>query len=143
MKVIYILDTNTFSYIASGKSQAARAEFRRLADDPEAQLCISVITEAEVRYGMNKRALSLARRHAIEGLFANLEILPWGSEEAAIYAKALPELQAKGIGVSLMDFLIGVHAAASGAVLVTHDGNFSRIAQLTGIQATIDWAKDI
>jgi tRNA(fMet)-specific endonuclease VapC len=143
VKFTYLLDTNTFSYIASGKSQAARVEFRRLADDPDAQLCISVFTEAEVRFGMNKRALSPARRAAIEGLLANLEILPWGSEEAAVYAKALPELQAQGIGVSLMDFLIGIHAATTGSVLVTHDKVFSRIAMITGISATVDWAQDV
>lgn len=99
MTVKYILDTNTFSYIASGKSQAARGEFLRLAHTPEAQLCISVFTEAEVRFGMNKRALSQPRRKAIEGVFATLEILPWGSEAAAVYAKALPVLHAAGIGV--------------------------------------------
>lgn len=138
-----MLDTNTFSYIVSGKSPAARAEFRRLSAAPDALLCISVMTEAEVRYGMTKRALSPERRAAIEGLFANLEILPWGSEEAAVYAKALPELQAQGIGVSLMDLLIGVHAAASGSVLVTHDKTLSRTAQVVGISATLDWANDV
>jgi tRNA(fMet)-specific endonuclease VapC len=138
-----MLETNIVSYIASGSSQAARTEFRRLTNDPDAHVCISVMTEAEVRYGMEKRTMSPARRAAIEGLFANLEILPWGSEEAAIYARALPELQAQGIGVSLMDFLIGVHAAASNSVLVTHDKNFSRIAEITGIHATVDWAKDL
>jgi tRNA(fMet)-specific endonuclease VapC len=143
VKVKYILDTNTFSYIASGKSQAARAEFRRLTNTPDAQLCISVFTEAEVRFGMNKRALSPARRNAIEGVFAALEILPWGSEEAAVYAKALPLLHAAGIGVSLFDLLIGVHAAATGAVLVTHDGIFPRIAKLTGITQNVDWALDV
>ena len=143
MKFTYMLDTNTFSYVAKGNSPAARAEFRRLAEDPDAQLCISVITEAEVRYGMEKRAISAARRAAIEGLFAILEILPWGSEEAAVYAKILPVLEAQGIGISLMDLLIGVHAAASGAVLVTHDRNFSRIAEITGIHTTVDWAKDV
>jgi len=75
VKLTYLLDTNMFSYIVKGNSPAARAEFRRLAQDPDTQLCISVITEAEVRYGMAKRALSPARRDAIEGLFANLEIL--------------------------------------------------------------------
>lgn len=143
MKSTYMLETNIVSYIASGSSQAARTEFRRLTNDPDAHVCISVMTEAEVRYGMEKRTMSPARRAAIEGLFANLEILPWGSEEAAIYARALPELQAQGIGVSLMDFLIGVHAAASNSVLVTHDKNFSRIAEITGIHATVDWAKDL
>ncbi len=132
-----------FSYIVKGNSPAARAEFRRLAQDPDTQLCISAITEAEVRYGMAKRALSPARRDAIEGLFANLEILPWGSEEAAVYAQTRPSLEARGISVSLMDFLIGVHAAACRAVLVTHDDIFVRIAEITGIHAAVDWAKDI
>lgn len=143
MKFTYLLDTNMFSYIVKGNSPAARAEFRRLAQDPDTQLCISVITEAEVRYGMAKRALSPARRNAIEGLFANLEILPWGSEEAAVYAKTKPSLEAKGLSVSLMEFQIGVHAAACDAVLVTHDDIFVRIAETTGIHATVDWAKDI
>lgn len=143
MKFTYLLDTNTFSYIASGRSPAARAEFRRLSEDQDSQLCISAITEAEVRYGMKKRAISVARSAAIEGLFANLEILPWGSEEAAIYARALPDLQAQGLGVSLMDLLIGVAAAANAAVLVTHDQNFSRIAETLGFTAIVDWARDI
>lgn len=143
MKSLYMLDTNTFSYIVSGKSPAARAEFRRLSADPDAQLRISVMTEAEVRSGMTRRALSPERRAAIEGLFANLEILPWGSEEAAVYAKALPELQAQGISVSLMDLLIAVHAATTLSVLVTHDKIFSRITQIAGISATVDWATDI
>ena len=143
MKFTYMLDTNMFSYIATGKSQAARAEFRRLAQNPGVRLCISVITEAEVRFGMAKRALSPARCAAIEGLFAHFEILFWGSAEAAVYAAALPRLQEQGIGVSLMDFLMGVHAAASNAVLVTHDGNFSRIAAIAGIHSTVDWATDL
>ncbi len=143
MKVKYILDTNTFSYIASGRSQNARAEFRRLINTPGAQLCISVFTEAEVRFGMNKRALSQARRNAIEGVFAAVEILPWGSDEAVVYAQVLPLLNAAGIGVSLFDLLIGVHAAATGAVLVSHDGIFPRIAKLTGITKNVDWASDL
>lgn len=143
MKVKYILDTNTFSYIATGKSQNARAEFRRLINMHDAQVCISVFTEAEVRFGMNKRALSPARHNAIEGVFAALEILPWGSEEAAVYAKTLPLLNAAGIGVSLFDLLIGVHAASTGAVLVSHGDIFQRIAKVTGIPKNVDWASDM
>jgi tRNA(fMet)-specific endonuclease VapC len=138
-----MLDTNTFSYIASGKSQAARAEFRRLVDDPDAELRISVITEAELRYGMNRRALSPARRTAIEGLLALVDILPWGSEEAAVYGKARSELESHGIGISLMDLLIGTHAATTASVLVTHDGIFQRLGTTTGIFATVDWATDL
>jgi tRNA(fMet)-specific endonuclease VapC len=143
VNVTYLLDTNMFSYIAKGTSPIARAEFRRLATDSDAQLCISVITEAEVRYGMAKRGLSPARCSAIEGLFANLEILPWGSEEAAIYARAKAALETQGIGFSLMDLLIGVHASATDAVLVSRDTVFSSIAETTGIRAIVNWATDL
>lgn len=143
MKVTYLLDTNMFSYIAKGTSPAVRAIFRRLATDSDAQVCISVITEAEVRYGMAKRALSPARCSAIEGLLANLEILPWGSDEAAIFGRAKAALETQGIGFSLMDLFIGVHAAATDAVLVTRDTVFSSIAEITGINAIVNWATDL
>jgi tRNA(fMet)-specific endonuclease VapC len=143
VKLTYLLDTNIFSYIAKGTSPAARAEFRRLAADSNAQLCISVITEAEVRYEMAKRAPPPARYSAIEGLFDNLEILPWGSEEAAIYAKARVALEAQGVGVSLMDLLIGVQAAAAGAVLVSRDTVFPNIAEILGINTIVNWATDL
>jgi len=136
----YLLDTNTFSYIAKGSSPAARAEFQRLAQDRSAVLCISVITEAEVRYGMAKRSLSPSRRSAIEGLFANLQILSWGSEEAAAYARVRTKLETAGITVAAMDMLIAAQAIAAGAVLVTRDTIFARLDDL---DATVNWATDL
>jgi tRNA(fMet)-specific endonuclease VapC len=130
MTFTYLLDTNTFSYIAKGSSPAARAEFQR----------ISVVTEAEVRYGMAKRSLSRARCSAIEGLFANLQILPWGSDEAAAYAHARTKLETHGTTVALMDMLIAAQAIAAGAVLVTGDKIFARVDDL---HATVNWATDI
>jgi len=138
--VTYLLDTNMFSYVVSGRSPAARAELRRLAQDRNAIVCISSMTEAEVRYGLAKRTPSPARRAAIEGLLANLEILPWGSAEAAVYALKRAKLEPKGISVSFMDFMIAVHAIAVGAVLVTRDSVFARIEDL---EATVNWATDL
>jgi hypothetical protein len=70
----YLLDTNMFSYVATGISRTARVKFQELSKDRESVLCISAVTEAEVRYGMAKRSLSRVRCAAIEGLFANLQI---------------------------------------------------------------------
>ena len=140
MPVTYLLDTNMFSYIVNGRSPAARAELRRLAQDRNAAVCISSMTEAEVRYGLAKRSPSPARRAAIEGLLANLEILPWGSEEAAVYGLTRAKLELQGIAVSWMDFMIAVHAIAVGAVLVTRDSVFARIEEL---DATVNWATDL
>ena len=140
---LYMLDTNTFSYIATGVSAAARAEFIRLQNDAEAQLCISSITEAEVRYGMAKRGLGASRVRAIEGLLATLEILSWDSECAAVYGLGRASVEAQGLTVSAMDMLIGAHAASVDAVLVTRDQIFSRIAEALGLTATVNWASDL
>ena len=143
MTFTYLLDTNTFSYIAKGVSQAARAEFQRLSQDRDSVICLSAITEAEVRFGMARRGLSRPRCAAIEGLFANLQILPWGSDEAAAYAQARAALEAKGVTVSLMDMLIAAHAIATGAVLVTADKIFARVGEVTNLAATVNWATDL
>jgi len=140
MTFTYLLDTNTFSYIAKGTSPAARAEFQRLSQDQDAVLCISAITEAEVRYGMAKRSLSRVRCSAIEGLFANLEILPWGSDEAAAYATAKAKLEGQGTTVAVMDMLIAAQSIAAGAVLVTRDQIFAKVDDL---HATVNWATDL
>jgi tRNA(fMet)-specific endonuclease VapC len=97
-----------------------------LAKDPDARLCISVITKAELRCGMAKHPVSTARRQAIEGLLANLEILPWGTEEAAVYGRIRVAIEAQGLSVAAMDMLIASHAIGIGTVLVAVDHIFSQ-----------------
>lgn len=140
MTTAYLLDTNMFSYIAKGVSQAARGVFLRLSQERDAALCLSVISEAEIRFGMEKHRLSRARRSAIESLFAHFQILPWGSDEAAAYGRVRARLEARGITVESMDLLIAAHAIAAGAVLVTRDTIFARIEE---IHATANWASDL
>lgn len=143
MAVTYLLDTNTFSYIAKGISKTARTEFQRRSQDRAAAICISAVTEAEVRFGMAKHNLSRSRRAAIEGLFANLQILPWGSDEAAAYAETRAALEAKGVTVSAMDMLIAAHAIAACAVLVTADKIFTKVGEVTDLPVIVNWATDI
>jgi tRNA(fMet)-specific endonuclease VapC len=140
MTAPYLLDTNMFSYIAKGVSPAARREFLRLSQDRNVTLCLSVMTEAEVRFGMVKHNLSRSRRSAIESLFAHFQILPWGSEEAAAYALTRAKLESKRITVESMDLLIAAQSIAARAVLVTRDKIFSSIE---GLHATVNWANDL
>ena len=140
---VYLLDTNTFAYIASGFSALARAEFLKLENDGISEVCISAITEAEVRYGLAWGPVSAQRRAAIESLLLKVEILSWDSEAAAAYGQARAALRKNGLTVENMDMLIAAHAASTGATLVTHDSIFSRIAELANISAIVDWAKDI
>lgn len=138
MSATYLLDTNTFSYIASGRSPAARNRLEALAREDVA--CISSITEAEIRFGLARRPQARALRIAIEGLLFKLRVLPWGSNEAAAYGELRAQLEAKGATLSELDMLIAAHAVAQGAVLVSSDRAFSRIAALRHVE---NWASDI
>jgi tRNA(fMet)-specific endonuclease VapC len=138
MSVIYLLDTNTLSYIAKGKSQAARARLASLRAGEN--VCISSITEAEVRYGLAKRPQAHRLHAAVEALLFKLQILPWGSEEAVAYGKLRARLEAAGTILSELDLQIAAHAIAAGAVLVTNDNALRRIKELNG---TVNWAADV
>jgi len=94
MTVTYLLDTNTVSYIAKGNSPAARARLEALGLDES--VCISSITEAELRYGLARRPAAQALRAAVEGLLLKLNILSWG-------AKRQPRMERFGQGWKLRD----------------------------------------
>ena len=138
MSVIYLLDTNTVSYIAKGKSPAARAHLEALGDGEVAY--ISSITEAELRYGLAKRPAAYALRLSVEALLFKLRILPWGSNEAAAYGALRAKLEAAGITLSELDLQIAAHALAGGAVLVTNDKALLRLEDLS---ASVNWASDL
>jgi tRNA(fMet)-specific endonuclease VapC len=137
---LFLLDTNIFSYIAHGKSLAARAECDRYYQDPNSEVCISSITLGEIRYGMAKNQLSPRRVAAINLLVANLTIFPWSTKEAEVFGILRAKLESQGITVATMDLLIAAQAIAANATLVTHDAIFHRIPDLT---TSIDWATDL
>jgi tRNA(fMet)-specific endonuclease VapC len=138
MTVTYMLDTNTVSYIAKGNSPASRARLETLGVDET--VCISSITEAELRYGLARRPAARALRASIERLLLKLNILPWGSKEAAAYGALRAKLEVAGISLSQLDLQIASHAVAVGAVLVTNDKAFLRVADLG---KTVNWATDV
>ncbi len=82
MTSLYLLDTSTVSNIVKGRSAAA---ISRLVSLPARAVAISSITEAEVNYGLAKLSEIHPLHAAMKGFFAKLDILPWGSREAATY----------------------------------------------------------
>jgi len=138
MTVAYLLDTNTVSYIAKGNSPAARARLAALGVDET--VCISSITEAELRYGLARRPAAQALRASVERLLLKLNILPWGSKEAAAYGTLRAKLELAGITLSQLDLQIAANAIAVGAVLVTNDKAFKHVADLG---ETVNWATDV
>ncbi len=136
--MIYLLDTNTLSYVVKGRSPAARERLGLLG--PKDIVCISSTTEAEVRYGLARRPQAHALRAAMERMLLKVRTLSWGSAEAAAYGELRAGLEAQGIVLAELDLLIAAQAKAADAVLVTSDKAF---LQLAGLIAMENWATDI
>jgi tRNA(fMet)-specific endonuclease VapC len=134
----YMLDTNTVSYILKGQSARARRKMLTLSEEED--VCVSSITEAEIRYGLAKRPMKLELRARIERFLDAIDVLPWGSDAARAYGTSRAKLEASGKPVNNMDLLIGSHAMAAGAVLVTNDRVFRYLADSLRI---VNWATDL
>ncbi|MGA8539560.1 MAG: type II toxin-antitoxin system VapC family toxin [Terriglobales bacterium] len=134
MAVRYLLDTNIASCVIKGNDAAVD---RRLVRVPMADLAISAVTEGELRFGA-ARLPQAARLHAlINDFFLRVMILPWGSDAAQQYGHLRATLEREGRPMGNLDVMIGAHALAVGAILVTNDRAFGRIKKLK----VEDWTK--
>ena len=76
----YMLDTNICIYVIKNRPPPLRARFNRLAD----QLCISVITLAELTYGAEKSARPYENLQVVEQFCARLDCWLLPNEPPAI-----------------------------------------------------------
>ncbi len=127
MTIRYLLDTNIASYVIKGNIPAVR---RRIVQVPMAQLAISAVTEGELRYGAARRTDAARLRTIVDEFLLRMTILPWDSEAAQHYGQIRAALERKGQPMGNLDMMIGAHAVALGAVLVTNDQAFTRIKEL-------------
>jgi tRNA(fMet)-specific endonuclease VapC len=125
--ICYMLDTNTVSHLIRGHAAVAR----RVVGVPMASLCISAITKGELLFGLAKRT-GATRLHALVTEFLRrVDVLPWDGDAADGYGPIRATLERQGRALGPLDMLIAAHAISAGAVLVTNDGAFTRVANLT------------
>jgi tRNA(fMet)-specific endonuclease VapC len=134
MPVRYLLDTNTASYVIKGNIPRVR---ERLVKVPMAQVSISTVTEAELRFGVARKPETTQLRIAIEEFLLRVDALPWDSQAAQHYAYLRATLERDGTPMGNLDMMIAAHALALRAVLVTGDHVFRRVKQLK----VDDWGK--
>ena len=134
MALSYLLDTNTCSYIIKGTVPKIR---QRLMLVPMAEVGVSVITEAELRFGVARLPSAPHLQRAVEELLIRLEILSWGSDVAKQYALIRADLENRGAPMGNLDLMIAAHALVSGTTLVTSDRVFRRVKGLK----LEDWAR--
>ena len=127
MAVRYLLDTNTASYIIRGNIPRVR---ERLLKVPMAQVAISAVTEAELRFGVARRPESAELKIAVDEFLLRVESLSWDSEAAKQYASVRAGLERIGEPLGNLDTMIAAHAVAAQAVLVSSDRAFRRVKDL-------------
>ena len=136
MSLLHLLDTDTASYLIKGRTPQVE---ERLAAIPPSMVCISVVTQAELLYGL--KALPPAHRlHAgVRQFLKIVRILPWDSAAAEFYADIRHQLVTKGQTIGEMDMMIAAHALATSAVLVTN--NTKHFKRIRAPLALVNWVK--
>ena len=128
MRDQYLLDTNIVSLILKGRSQRA-AEV--MATKPRARVGVSVITEMELRFGLEKHPSPGRLKLVVDGFLSTVRVLPFPPEIASIYGRLRWALERAGRPIGPLDTIIAAHSVALGAILVTNNtAEFGRVAGL-------------
>ena len=113
----YMLDTDMCSYIIKEHPESVRQRFRKLAME---QLSISVVTYAELIYGVERSSSRRINRPVIDDFVRHLDVIDWDIGAADQYGIIRAELDAAGTPIGAMDMMIAAHAKSIKAVLVTN-----------------------
>jgi tRNA(fMet)-specific endonuclease VapC len=113
-----MLDTDTASYLIKGKSPAVE---NRLTAFVPSMICISVITRAELQYGLKRLPADHRLHLAVRQFFKIVRTLPWDTEAADWYADICHQLVSTGQPIGELDMMIAAHSLSAGAVLVTNN----------------------
>ena len=133
--MLYMLDTDTASYIIKGRSPGIEA---KLSNILPAMVCISVMTRAELLYGL-KRLPADHRLHLAVRQFLKIVRVPsWDAEAADWYASIRHQLITTGQPIGEPEMMIAAHSLSAGAVLVTN--NVRHYERIEAPLILEDWA---
>jgi tRNA(fMet)-specific endonuclease VapC len=125
----YMLDTNICIYIIKKKPANVLDRLKRL---DIGDICISVITLAELVYGVEKSQNREKNQIALAAFLAPIEILPFSDRAAVKYGEIRAFLEKTGQTIGAYDLLIAAHALSENLTLVTNNvSEFGRIPDLS------------
>jgi len=132
MPEIYMLDTDMCSYVIKHRSAALEAAFLKHKHDT---LCISVVTYAELLYGLEKNPSQKLERD-VTAFVSLVHVIDWNHAAARKYAQIRHALTEKGRVIGSLDMQIAAAAMATGAQFVTN--NRKHFGNIDGLKIA-DW----
>jgi tRNA(fMet)-specific endonuclease VapC len=130
----YMLDTNICIYLIKQQPPKVLKHFK---SHTVGDIGLSSITLAELRYGVSKSRHIEKNQQALDEFILPLEIADFDEKAAREYGAIRAELERTGTPIGSMDMLIGAHALALGALLVTN--NIKEFKQIRNLKI-LDWS---
>ena len=122
--MMYLLDTNIASDVIKGDRPGVR---ERLAAVPLHDVAVSVVTQAELLYGVAKRGHPDGLATRVREFLIRVTVLPWTLDVAVVYGDLRASCEAGGSVLAPLDLMIAAHAKALDALLVTRDRVFGLV----------------
>lgn len=129
-----MLDTNVCIYVIK---EHPASVLERFASHPVGDIGISVITLAELEYGVAKSSRPARNREALDQFIAPLEVAVFDRPATTAYGRLRTTLEKKGQPIGSIDLLIAAHAISLDVRLVTHD--VKEFGRVPGLRME-DWA---
>ena len=124
----YMLDTDICSYIMKRSNDKV---LERMQNVPVRDVCISVITKAELLVGVELSSRQKEDEAALSAFLRYVEVLDFPDEAALHYAKIRADLKRRGEMIGANDLFIAAHARGLGVTLVTNNTReFGRVHNL-------------
>lgn len=124
----YMLDTDTCSYIMKRSHPAV---LKRLQAVPLNDVCMSIITKAELLYGIDVSPRRAQDAAAFAAFLPYVETVDFADEAPRHYAEIRADLKRRGNLIGANDLFIAAHARALGLTLVTNNtAEFERVGGL-------------
>ncbi|MDA1306370.1 MAG: PIN domain-containing protein [Acidobacteria bacterium] len=125
----FMLDTDTCSYIMKRSHQTV---LDRLQAIPVGEVCMSVITQAELLCGVEVSPKRVHDAAALAAFLPYVQVLDFTRDAATHYAGIRADLKTRGAMIGANDLLIAAHARAAALTLVTNNtAEFSRVHDLS------------
>jgi tRNA(fMet)-specific endonuclease VapC len=125
----YLLDTNACVDYLTGRYPAVADRIQRSLP---ADLCVSSIVAAELRYGADNSRDPVRNRSRLDILLGEIRCLDFDLAASAAYGALRVGLERRGQPIGAHDMLIAAHAISAGAVLVSDNvREFSRVKGLS------------
>jgi len=125
---LYMLDTDTCAFILRRSSQSL---LDRIQAVPLERQVMSMVTLAELLYGVQLSSRKKENRAAVDALTRHLSVIEWTRDAAEHYADIRADLRKKGQPIGSNDLMIAAHARSLGAIVVTNNvKDFRRVKGL-------------